>query len=266
MPSGKRSRPNARRKTTRYSECISRGHFSGGARERIGASSSSGADLDFVAVIPDTLRMMTIAPETEDAVALTAALVERNVTVSIGHTAATVAQLDAVHRAGATLVTHLFNAMPGLHHRDETIVGWALGNDAISTSIIADLGHVGPHALKIALRCKPHDRLIAVSDSVAHLVDGELRNGLASGGSGEPARLTNGTIAGSTSSLADCFANLIECGATLEQAVTATSTNPSQLLGATDRGVVAVGARADLVAIDSSNSVSAVWRNGRRIT
>ena len=224
-----------------------------------------GPDLDFVAGLTGTVRLMTIGPEVGGAVELAAALVERGIVVAIGHTEATTAQLEAVAGAGASLVTHLFNAMPGLHHRDETVVGWSLVKDDMSTSVIADLEHVSARALRVAVRCKPPERLVAVSDNVAHLSEGQLRPEFVSGGHGDAARLSNGTIAGSTASLADCFANLVAIGVSVEHAVAATSTNPSRLIGARDRGVIAVGARADLVALDRAWHVRAVWRDGRRL-
>lgn len=222
-------------------------------------------DLDFLTELPEAVRLMTIAPESPGACEATTALVRAGATVSIGHTAATERQLDDMLEAGASVVTHLFNAMPGLHHRDVTVTGWALANDDVTTCVIADNAHVSKHALTIALRCKPTERLIVVSDSVAHLVDGELRPGLVGGGGGHPAVLNDGTIAGGTSTMSDCFTNLVAAGADLSQATAATSTNQSRLLGLTDRGEISVGKRADLVAIDDDLAVAAVWVAGKRL-
>ena len=219
-----------------------------------------GVDRAFLDALPDDVALMTIGAEAEGAVEATRALVDRGVRVAIGHTAASDERLDAVRRAGASLVTHLFNAMSGVHHREPGVAAWALTNDSISTSVIGDLHHVSLRSLQIALRCKPRSRLIAVSDSVAH-----LRRGLHDGGGGLPARTADGTIAGSTVTMDGCFRHLRQAGADLVTAALATATNPARLIGAADRGAVEAGRRADLVALDDDDRVLDVWLAGRQL-
>jgi len=210
--------------------------------------------------LPSSVKLVTLGAEVEGAIEATKALVERGIVVSIGHTAASVDQLEAVLVAGATSVTHLYNAMTGIHHRDDGVASWALTTDELTTAIIPDGHHVGQAALSIALRCKEPAKIIAVTDTVAH-----LRDGLHGGGEGVPARLADGTIAGGTADMALCFANLVAAGASPAGAVAATSTNPAKLIGLTGMGAVAVGNRADLVGLDDRYNVQAVWRAGRRI-
>jgi len=210
--------------------------------------------------LPDLVKLVTLGAEVDGAVEATLALVERGIIVSIGHTAASVEQLEAVHQAGATLVTHLYNAMTGVHHRDEGVASWALTTDELSAAIIADGHHVGNRALSIALRCKRPDKVIAVTDTVAH-----LRGGMSGGGDGSPARLADGTIAGGTADMAQCFAKLVLAGASIAGAIAATSTNPAKLIGLGGRGAIRVGSRADLVGLDENHCVQAVWAAGRRL-
>ncbi|MCP3934616.1 MAG: amidohydrolase family protein [Actinomycetia bacterium] len=211
----------------------------------------------FISDLPDIVKLMTLAPEVDGAVEATRALVDRGVRVAIGHTGANEEQLEAVRQAGASLVTHLFNAMTGVSHRDPGVAAWALVNDAISTSVIADLHHVSLRVLQIALRCKPPQTVIAVTDAVAH-----LSQGLEDGGSGRPAHLPDGTIAGSTITMDGCYRNLRLAGASAVEATLATSTNPAALMGLADRGAIVAGLRADLVALDPRETVIGVWRCG----
>ena len=215
---------------------------------------------DFIEQLPDWVRLVTLGPEVPGAAEATKELVERRICVAIGHTAASAEQLDAVHSAGAELVTHVFNAMTGVHHRDHGVASWALTTDTISTSIIADGHHVGQAGLEIALRCKPTDRLIAVTDSVAH-----NGHGLHADAEGEPARTAEGTLAGSTVAMDVCLRNLVAAGHDLDAAVAATSANPARLLGLDDRGEITVGKRGDMVALDDQLRVRGVWRSGVRL-
>ena len=215
----------------------------------------------FIDRLHPIVKLMTLGAEAEGAVEATRALVDRGIRVAIGHTAASDERLDAVRRAGASLVTHLYNAMSGLHHREPGVAAWALTTDAVSVSVIADLHHVSLRALDVALRCKPPSRLIAVSDSVAH-----QRRGLFYGGGGRPARTADGTIAGSTVGMDGCFRHLRLAGADLVTASLATATNPARLIGLADRGTIEAGRRADLVALDPDDQVRSVWANGIQVS
>src|SRR5207247_9919839 len=106
-------------------------------------------------------------------------LAARGVLVSLGHSTATYEEAMAAIDAGARLVTHLFNAMAPLHHRQPGLVGAALTDDRVAVALIADNVHVHPAALRLAFRAKGTDRVVLVTDAVARR-----------GGSAGPARLT----------------------------------------------------------------------------
>jgi N-acetylglucosamine-6-phosphate deacetylase len=214
--------------------------------------------------LPTLVRLVTMAPELDGAIDAIGLLAERGVLVAIGHTHASP---DAVHEAttaGARLVTHLFNAMSGLHHREPGVVGAALSDDRLACSLIADLVHVDARALKIAFRALGPDRAVLVTDAVAWRGSsvGPLQVHMASGAP----RLEDGTLAGSALTMDQAVRNVVErCGVSLADAVAAASTVPAHLLGLDDRGAIAVGRRADLVALDDAGSVGGVWLAGDRL-
>jgi N-acetylglucosamine-6-phosphate deacetylase len=115
------------------------------------------------------IKLITVAPELEGALPFVSAMRERGVRVSAGHSDATADQMRAAVAAGVTHVTHLFNAMRELHHREPGIVGAALTNDALSTELICDGHHLHPTTVDLALRCKPPGKVVLVSDAVGAL-------------------------------------------------------------------------------------------------
>lgn len=198
--------------------------------------------------------MVTIAPELPGALEVIAELVDRGVVVSVGHTAATTEEVQAAVLAGASCVTHLFNAMPPLGHREPGPVGVALGGSELVTGVIVDGHHVTPLAVSVAWRSLGPDRFLAVSDSTAALgmadgaaVLGANRVVIADG----TVRLDDGTLAGSATSLVDCVQALLQMtGCSLADAVATATTTPSRLLGELRRGRLDVGCRGDLVLLD----------------
>ena len=124
-------------------------------------------DLEWLNRLPDTVSVVTLGPEQEDALAAVRVLAERGALVALGHSAATLEQTEAAAGAGARLVTHCFNAMPPLHHRTPGLVGAALTDDRLAVSLIADLVHVHPAALTVAFRAKSARRVALVTDAVA---------------------------------------------------------------------------------------------------
>lgn len=117
----------------------------------------------------DHLRLVTLAPELPGALAAIDRLVEAGVTASIGHTAATAAQVTSAADAGATMVTHLFNAMAPFHHREPGPIGAALTDDRLFIGVIADGIHVAPEALALAWRAAGPERIILTTDAIAGL-------------------------------------------------------------------------------------------------
>jgi N-acetylglucosamine-6-phosphate deacetylase len=149
-------------------------------------------------------------------------------------------------------VTHCFNGMGPLHHREPGLLGAALTDDRITVSLIADLIHVHPAACALAFRAKGAERVALVTDAVQWE------------GGGDAPRLHDGTLMGSTLTMDGAIRNLTSrCGVALEDAITAASTTPARLLGLADRGRIAPGARADLVALDPDLHVVQTWVAGR---
>lgn len=210
--------------------------------------------------IPDNVRIITIGPENPAAMSAIASLCARGVVVAIGHTRAfdelTVAAIDA----GARLVTHLFNGMSGVHHRHDGVALVALTDDRVAVSLIADLVHVQARAIDLAFRAKPRD-VVLVTDSVAHQSESAKQRGIVVR-DGAP-RLVDGTLAGSSLAMNTAIKNVVQaCGVDLHLAIQAATATPARLLGLPDRGVIAVGCRADLVALDSTFNVRRTWIAG----
>ena len=214
----------------------------------------------------DGLRLLTIAPELPGATDLIAWLHDRDVAVSIGHSAATLAEARDGYAAGARSTTHLFNAMSGVDHRSPGVAVAALLDDAVYVELIADGIHVDPGLWPLITRLKPPDRLLLVSDAVALAGMGDGRGrigGLAVEVVGARVTLAGtSTLAGSVIALDTAVRNLVGAGIPLPAAVAAASRNPLALLGISDRGRIAVGQRADLVELDSDLAVRRAMRSG----
>jgi N-acetylglucosamine-6-phosphate deacetylase len=214
----------------------------------------------------DGLRVITIAPELPGAIELIVHLAARGVQVSLGHSDAMLAQARAGYAAGATSATHLFNAMSGVHHRDPGLAVAALADDSVWVELIADGHHVDASLLPIVTRTKPPDRLLLVSDAIA--AGGTAARRALLGGldceisDGRVTLAGTSTLAGSVIALDDAVRFLAGAGVPLPAAVAAASANPAALLGAADRGQIAVGLRADLVELDDDLRVRRVMRGG----
>ncbi|HZQ84610.1 MAG TPA: N-acetylglucosamine-6-phosphate deacetylase [Acidimicrobiales bacterium] len=237
------------------------GPFLGGAPGAHRREHLSPIDLAWLAGLPDVVKVMTLAPELAGATTAITQLTGRGVLVSVGHTTASYEQVLAAADAGARLVTHLYNGMGGLHHRQPGVVGAALADGRLATSLIADLVHVHPAALRIAFAAKG-DHAVLVTDAVAWDRPSHAGQTIERGPDGAP-RLPDGTLAGSALTMDAAVRNVVHAtGVTVEQAVTAASTTPARLLGLQDRGAVEPGRRGDLVALTPALEVEAVWVGG----
>lgn len=200
------------------------------------------------------LAIVTIAPEVPGAIELIAELVARGVVVSIGHTACSVAEFAEARTAGASMVTHLFNAMAPFTHRRPGPIGAALADDDVYAGIICDGIHADPVAVRLAWKALGPDHLILVSDAVAALGlgFGTVRLGDFEVTISERGVRTGGDVlAGSNLPLDQAVRNLVEfTGCSPARAIRAASANPADLLGLDDRGRIGVGAIADLVVFD----------------
>ncbi len=213
------------------------------------------------------VHMSTFAPEVDNGVELAAELTRNGWIASIGHTKADVATLDKACAAGARHVTHFFNAMTGIHHRDVGVAGWALTNPEVTIDIIADGIHVNPRMLQMACRTKTPDKTILISDSVAPtgLGDGSFHLwGETVIVENKRTRNERGSIAGSVISMLDAVNGVLSIGFSPAEVAKMASANPAKLLGLEgSRGSVEAGKRADLVAVDSDGNVDFVIIGGK---
>jgi len=209
-----------------------------------------------------TVRMITIAPELAGAEESIRWLAAHDVVVAVGHSDADAAGARAAFGWGATVVTHLFNGMRPLHHRDPGIVGAALTDDRVTVELILDGQHVAAETAEIARRSAPA-RLALVSDSMSATGCGDGDYDLA----GSAVRVSNGvatlvagdSLAGSTATVSTGFGILHRLGTPLTEAVAMTSTTPARALGLPEP--LAVGSAADLLVVDGGR-VERVMRRG----
>jgi N-acetylglucosamine-6-phosphate deacetylase len=212
-------------------------------------------------------KLITIAPESPGAIELIEYAVSLGLTVSMGHTNATYRQAAEAIRAGASHVTHLFNAMRAFHHREPGIVGAALENAGVSVELVADLVHLHPTTIRLVRRVKPVERIVTVSDSV--LADSQ--NGLYRTWEGEVtvkenvATLADGTIAGSMLTMDKGLRNLVlNVGIPVEEALMTMTINPARVIGLhRQTGSIEKGKRADFVVMDEQFRVQKAFVEGR---
>lgn len=226
----------------------------------------TGGEIDELPRLKSGVHMTTVAPEIENGIELIQELVDDWI-VSVGHTRANAATLDAALMAGARHMTHFFNAMTGIHHREIGVAGWGLANDEVTFDIIADGVHVDPDILKFACRAKTADKVSLISDSVAptglgdgqyslwgetiSVVDGRTRN-------------ERGSIAGSVSTMLDGVRMMTALAFSDVDVASMASLNPAALLGLDGQlGSIETGKRADLVGLDVGGAVVFVMVGGQ---
>ena len=226
-------------------------------------------DIDLLASLGAGRTLVTLAPAcvAPDDIAALAAL---GAIVAAGHSEADAGTIDRVAAQGLTGVTHLFNAMGPLGHREPGAAGAALTRDGLACGIIADGAHVRWEVLRLAWRAKPRGKLFLVSDAMApvgapnaktlrigdetaRIVDGCLR-------------LADGRLAGSLLDMAQAVRNCVaHVGIPLTDALAMAAAYPADFLGVSwERGRLAPGLRADLVWLDDDLRVRATWIGGAR--
>ena len=219
------------------------------------------------------VKLVTLAPEQPGATALIRELVAQGITVSVGHSTATTAQMEAAQAAGARMVTHLFNAMPPFHPREPGIIG-LLGSTATPApffGLIADGVHVHPASVKLAHAVRPRT-LVLVSDAIVAmgLPPGRYEFGDVGAvevwSDGRVLRAGTETLAGAVVPLDECmrrFRRFSGCSAV--EAIEAATLHPAQALGIdTRKGTLEVGADADLVLLDDELNVLCCFLQGRQ--
>ncbi len=190
-------------------------------------------------------------------------------TVSVAHTDSDYDHAKAAFAAGATHLTHLYNAMPGIHHRDPGVIPAAAENPNVRAELICDGLHVHPASVRLAFSVFGPDRMVLVSDALrcCGMPDGAYELGgqtvhLAGG----VARLADGTIAGSATNLYDCMRNAMAFGIDEEAAVLAATRNPALAIGAdTSIGTIEEGKLADFLICSKDYSQKRVFLGGKEI-
>ncbi|MBM7553030.1 N-acetylglucosamine-6-phosphate deacetylase [Thalassobacillus pellis] len=208
----------------------------------------------------NNIRLVTLAPEETGALALIAYLDKHGVVASIGHTNATYQEAMEAVNHGAKHVTHLFNQMSGLHHREPGVAGAALIRDELSLEVIADNVHVHPEAVHLAYRSKGAGKLMLITDAMRAkcLPNGSYElGGQAVEVTGNEVRLPDGTLAGSILTLQEAAKNMTEIAdISIAELIKMTSENAARQLGIFDRkGSIRIGKDADLVLIDKNRDV-----------
>ncbi|SNS89159.1 N-acetylglucosamine 6-phosphate deacetylase [Geodermatophilus saharensis] len=216
-----------------------------------------------------TLRQVTIAPELPGALEAVRAFTAAGVVVAVGHTEAGAALTAAAFDAGARLLTHALNAMPGLHHREPGPVGAALADPRVTLELVLDGVHVHPVVARLLMAGAP-GRVALVTDATA--AAGGADGGYRIGGravtvrDGRAVLAGTGTLAGSTLTQDAALRAALDAGVDPVAAVTALTATPARALGLGHRfGRLAPGCAADVVALGADRSVTAVWAAGQRI-
>lgn len=211
------------------------------------------------------VHMTTLAPEIDGGIEVIEQLVAEGWICSIGHTKADIETLERAFTAGARHLTHFFNAMTPIHHRDVGVAGWGISREGVTFDIIADGIHVAPEMVRHACRSRGTDSVSLISDSVAPtgLGDGnfELWDEKVSVLNGRTQN-ERGSIAGSVCTMADEVSLMNGLGFTAAEIAAMASANPAMLLGLTDRGKIRVGDRADIVVVDANFNVNSTYVAG----
>lgn len=214
-----------------------------------------------------TVKIITLSPELNGADILINYAVSQGIIVSMGHTNASFEETERAVNWGATQVTHLFNAMRPLNHREPGVLGYVLNNNNIKCELICDFVHVHPTVVEMAFKIKGDELINIISDSssAAGLGDGEFSvSGQTRYVSGGVARTKSGTIAGSIQTVLNGVQNLVSIGIPLETAVKTASINPAKTLGIDgETGSIQCGKFADLLVLDNELKVQYTFINGK---
>lgn len=225
---------------------------------------------EYQKVAGDLLKIMTLAPELEGGLEFISELRRRDIVAAAGHSNATFDRIKEAVQAGLTHISHTYNAMRPLHHREPGVVGAALAMDALTTELICDGHHVHPAAVSVVMRCKPHDKIVLVSDAVAAL-------GLPEGDHdflGIPVLVKDGAVrmknsenlAGSVLTLDVAIKNVFNWFADipLREIFMMASLNPAKAIGMdSSKGQIAVGRDADIILVDERFEVALTMVEGQ---
>jgi N-acetylglucosamine-6-phosphate deacetylase len=215
-----------------------------------------------------TVRMVTLAPELEHGLETVRHVIEAGAIAAVGHTDASYEVVQRAIEAGATVATHLFNAMTPVHHREPGPVIALMADERVTVELILDGVHLHPAVAAHVRRAVGARRIALVTDAIAaaDMGDGDyVLGGMAVRVEQGVARLVEGgSIAGSTLTMDHAFRFAVQrAGFSMTEAVLAASANPARVLGLADRtGALAVGLDADLVVLDADLRVERVMARG----
>ncbi|MGA9885046.1 MAG: N-acetylglucosamine-6-phosphate deacetylase [Candidatus Acidiferrales bacterium] len=213
-----------------------------------------------------SVRIVTLAPELPGAIELIEAVVAAKIVAALGHTDANYDQARAAIHAGARHAVHVYNAMRPFEHRDPGIIGAIFTDPEMTAEIIADGVHVAGPAIQVLIGCKGADTVLLVSDGIAAtgMPDGNYRLGsLEVTVKNGVCRNSEGKLAGSTLTLDRALRNVVALGVSLQDAVRMATILPARRLGlAGKKGIIAIGADADLVALTPDLRVAGVMTRG----
>lgn len=201
---------------------------------------------------------MTVAPELKHMRELALYCLSKGIILQAGHTNATYAQMVEGMQVRILHVTHLFNAMSRMHHRDPGVVGAVFIHPELSCEVIADGIHINPDIIKFLLTCKSLDKIVLVTDSLKPTK--QKKKPLIANGEEVYLdkcfyRKSDNVIAGSALTMIDSVRNIVSYGFTIEQAVHMASTNPARIMRQEHLGLVAPGYDADLVIFNKNLNI-----------
>lgn len=215
----------------------------------------------------NTIKLVTLAPELANSLDLIRYLKTQNIIASIGHTNATYDETLAAISAGCSHVTHLFNAMRGMHQREPGVVTAALLSDELSTELILDGYHLHSAIVELILKMKNKEKIILVTDAMRAkcLPDGSYDlGGQIVSVNNNKASLADGTLAGSVLKMISAVHNMKKiCNQSLKDIIRFAAENPAKMLNIFDKkGSIAPNKDADLVVLDDNLNVVLTMVNG----
>ena len=215
----------------------------------------------------DILKMLALSPELEGSFELIDQLTARGVVCAIGHTGADYECAVKAIEHGCTMMTHFYNAMTPLKHREPGVVGAVLEGRGADVQLICDFVHVHPGALNVAIKCAEKEHVIMISDAISGtgLGDGVYDlGGLEVFVNAGVARIAGGALAGSTLTLDTAMKNMVGIGYSIEDVSKFLSYNPARALGMADRkGLIKDGWDADAIIIDDDFNVMTTIVGGK---
>ncbi len=221
----------------------------------------------FIEKSGDNIRIITLAPELEGAAEAIEYFKDSRITFAAGHSELNYNRAKDVFSGSVKHVTHLFNAMMGIHHREPGLTGAAVDNEEVSVEIIADGIHINPAVVRMVVKCKTPDKVVLITDSTmaAGLPDGEYSLGeqriIVRKGE---ARLENGVLSGSTLTMVDAVRNMVNSfGIPLGDAVKMATVTPAKVIGVDNKkGSIAVNKDADILILDKNLNVKMTMVEG----